>query len=161
FLTTLSGERERIRGYELGVDDYLAKPVEPKGLLLRVARMVASSRSVPASQEAPESSALRGDLAQVSIASLLAFAEAERRSGRLRVRGPLGEAVLGLHAGTVTSVELASASASDDPFERLLALLDWTDGRFELEQVEIAASEDALSIQGALLEHARRVDEQR
>src|SRR5690606_1172172 len=36
FLTTLGSERDRLRGYEAGVDDYLAKPFERAELLARV-----------------------------------------------------------------------------------------------------------------------------
>ncbi|HEY8432556.1 MAG TPA: response regulator [Sandaracinaceae bacterium] len=155
FLTTLGSDADRIRGYEAGVDDYIAKPVDTEELLRRVRRVVARAR---AEGDRESDSGLSGDLRQVSVTSLLAFAEAERRSGLLTVRRPEGEARVGLHEGTVISVDLPGPGPSS-LFERLLAVLDYEDGRFELSEVELIAGDEAVSVQGALLEHARRKDE--
>lgn len=39
-LTAMGESRDRIRGLELGVDDYMAKPFEPKELVLRIASIL-------------------------------------------------------------------------------------------------------------------------
>lgn len=157
FLTTLDSERDRLRGYALGVDDYIAKPFAEDVLLARVERVVARAR-----REGPggrEETAMSGDLKQVSVISLLSFAEAERRSGVLTLRGPAGEARAGIAGGEVVSVDLPDASAPPALLERLLLLLDWETGRFELRGAEPAAGEERVPVQHALLEHARRKDE--
>lgn len=102
---------------------------------------------------------MSGDLKQVSVISLLSFAEAERRSGVLTLRGPAGEARAGIAGGEVVSVDLPDASAPPALLERLLLLLDWETGRFELRGAEPAAGEERVPVQHALLEHARRKDE--
>lgn len=156
FLTTLGSEQDRIRGYEAGVDDYISKPFAEEELVARVRRVVTRAR---AEGDRGAVSGLSGDLRQVSVASLLAFAEAERRSGMLTLRRPGGDARVGLEQGTVISVDLPERDAPSALFERLLTLLDWTEGRFELSEVELVAGHEHASIQQALLEHARRTDE--
>lgn len=155
FLTTLGSEQDRIRGYEAGVDDYIAKPFAGEELVARVRRAVGRAS---AEGDRESYSGLSGDLRQVSVTSLLAFAEAERRSGLLTLRRPEGEARVGLHEGMVISVDLPGSGPSS-LFERLLTVIDYEDGRFELSELELIAGEEAVSVQGALLEHARRKDE--
>ena len=48
-LLTAKGESEnRIKGLELGADDYIGKPFEPKELLLRINNILSKSRMVDA-----------------------------------------------------------------------------------------------------------------
>lgn len=46
-LTARSEAVDRVRGLEAGVDDYLAKPYEPKELLLRIASILRRTRAPP------------------------------------------------------------------------------------------------------------------
>ena len=46
-LTARSESNDRVRGLEIGVDDYLAKPHEPKELLLRIGSILRRTRPVP------------------------------------------------------------------------------------------------------------------
>jgi len=156
FLTTLGSDADRIRGYEAGVDDYMAKPFADEELVARVRRVVNRART---DGDREQYSGLSGDLRQVSVASLLAFSEGERRSGVLTLRTPEGEARVGLEAGAVISVDLPGGGGPDALLERLMQVLDWEDGRFELSQVELVGGHEAVSVQMALLEHARRKDE--
>ncbi|MCZ7685484.1 MAG: response regulator [Sandaracinaceae bacterium] len=154
FLTTLGSEQDRIRGYEAGVDDYMAKPFAGEELVARLRRGGARARRgrprelLGADRRSP--AGLRD--------RLLAFAEAERRSGILTLRRPEGEARVGLQRGAVISVDLPGP-APRELLERLLAVLDYQDGRFELSELELIAGEESVSVQAALLEHARRTDE--
>ena len=86
FLTTLGGEQERLRGYQLGVDDYVSKPFRGKELQARVDRVV--TRVQRASHALAEKKTLRGDLAQVTLPSVLGFLELEKKTGELLVIGP-------------------------------------------------------------------------
>ncbi len=45
-LTAMSSEEDRIRGLELGADDYVTKPFSPRELILRVLAMLRRGRSV-------------------------------------------------------------------------------------------------------------------
>jgi two-component system phosphate regulon response regulator OmpR len=45
-LTALTATRDRVEGLEAGVDDYLAKPFEPRELALRIASILRRTRAV-------------------------------------------------------------------------------------------------------------------
>src|SRR5688572_3961852 len=80
FLTRLSDELSRLKGYRLGVDDYLSKTMPPDEIVARLQGLVARrSERVPAS----ETGGMRGALEHVKLGSVLAFLESERRSGAL------------------------------------------------------------------------------
>jgi two-component system, OmpR family, phosphate regulon response regulator OmpR len=53
-LTARGEASDRVRGLEAGVDDYLAKPYEPKELLLRIGSILRRARSVAAPAAADE-----------------------------------------------------------------------------------------------------------
>jgi DNA-binding response OmpR family regulator len=91
FLTALSSEDDRIRGFRLGADDYVSKPFRFEELDLRVAKTL--RRTQTTIQEAREqlgASSLRGDLAQVGLSSLLVLIELERKTGLLQLRSNSG-----------------------------------------------------------------------
>jgi CheY-like chemotaxis protein len=108
FLTALSSDDDRIRGFRLGADDYMAKPFRFEELDLRVERTLARGRMVEqvareqigaAPPPPPPPSALEavpaevegsgphvgllGRLEQVGLSALLTLLEMERKTGHL------------------------------------------------------------------------------
>lgn len=159
FFTSLKGEQERLKGYQLGVDDYLPKPFGEEELVARVARVLSRSRARP--KGATAKNALRGDLSQVSLASLLTFVEMERRTGHLLIVSGDEIATLHIRDGHVVRVNLAAEHDGLEGVERLHHVLEWTDGRFELAAAEVSVDDDmGVATSHVLLEHARRHDEQ-
>jgi uncharacterized protein (TIGR02266 family) len=154
FLTTLSGDADRLRGYQLGVDDYLNKPFVPAELARRLRKVLVRARA-----ERMDGSALRGDLGQVSVASLLSWLDSERRSGVLILRGGTGEASVHVAQGRITRVDLPGQAAAS-LLERCMAMLDeYKEGRFAMTNATPDTRGDGLPIAGLLLEHAQRADE--
>jgi len=158
FLTSLDSERDRINGYQRGVDDYIAKPFAGAELVARVLRIVTRSRWEGIAQQATEAT-MNGDLRQVSLHSLLAFSEAERRTGIITVQTPQSTARISVKSGEVTSVHIPDPDAPEGLLERLLRVLDFAEGRFFMEHAELPEPDDSVNVQMALMEHARRADE--
>jgi DNA-binding response OmpR family regulator len=156
FLTDLSSEEQRLRGYELGVDDYVAKPFTGVELIARVERVLERAQMA----DEAVSNGMRGDLSKVPLASLLSFSELERRTGVLQLEREGERATLHLRDGAVVRIDLGGAQNKLEGIERFLHVLDWESGRFELTSTEVLA-EDVLHMPTTfvLLEHARRSDE--
>jgi two-component system phosphate regulon response regulator OmpR len=52
-LTAMSESADRIKGLTVGADDYLAKPFEPRELVLRIQAILKRARQAPAAKEPP------------------------------------------------------------------------------------------------------------
>jgi CheY-like chemotaxis protein len=146
----------RLRGYQAGADDVLAKPVGGQELLGRIERALGRAQE-PRRQTSRN--ALRGDLGQVPLASVLSFIEVERRTGQMLVVHGETIATVFIRDGAVVHVDMPSARG-EDALERLFHLLDWREGQFELTAMDVSVPRSIeMPIGHALLEHARRSDE--
>jgi uncharacterized protein (TIGR02266 family) len=157
FLTTLGGEQERLRGYQLGVDDYVNKPFRGKELQARVDRVVTRVQRGPHSLA--EKKTLRGDLAQVALPAVLGFLELERKTGELLVLGPR-KAQLFLRDGRLLRLDVDGLPADAASMEVVYDVLSWRTGQFEFAAHEVPG-EDLYdrSITALLLDHAKFSDE--
>jgi len=155
FQTSQQGDDERVRGYQLGVDDYITKPFAAEELLARIDRLV--QRTQRAGRPNIEKKTLRGDLMQVALASVLSFLENERMSGELLIVNKSRARML-LSDGKLLRVELNEPVPAS---ERAYVVLGWKRGQFEFVPQEIAIEEDdqPQSLTSLILEHARRSDE--
>ena len=156
FLTQLDDETSRLKGYRLGVDDYVPKDTSPDELAARITGVVGRRWR---SRAADVLGGLRGDLRHVSLGSVLSFLEAERRSGSLHLEHPSGDAaVVHLRRGRVESVESPGPLATVP--DRLFELMRWREGTFEfVGGDDVAPSDGAFEITYLILEFARREDE--
>jgi len=155
FLTDLKNEQQRLRGYELGVDDYVEKPFTEVELIARVERVLDRARVAD-----EHSNDMHGALSKISVTSLLSFAELERRTGVLQLSREGERATVHLREGSIVRIDLSASYDRLTGIERVFHVLDWTDGQFELTGEEVTV-QDTLNISTthALLEHARRRDE--
>jgi uncharacterized protein (TIGR02266 family) len=179
-LSQLDSEEARLRGYRLGVDDYIAKPYRPEEVVARADRAFARAEQVGASAT---TATLRGDLEQVGLAGLLSFLEFEKKTGTLRVLASepssLGstarhsmadlsapaavhrEARVRVRDGAPVRVEIEGSSGSGSR-RRLFELLDWTAGQFEFVQEDVSEPDEiGVPVASLLLEHAQEQDEGR
>ena len=159
FLTQLSGQDERLRAYQLGVDDFLAKPCDAQLLLTRVDRILlrfGQKNRSPAGQKS-----LRGDLEQVSLPSVLNFLELERKTGVLLLVGDCTARVF-ISEGRPLRVEREDSVEVPPPRALMNELLSWQAGQFEFAAAEVTGQDELqCSLMALLLDHARISDEGR
>jgi DNA-binding response OmpR family regulator len=162
FLTALSSEDDRIRGFRLGADDYVSKPFRFEELDLRVTKTL--RRMQQATQEVREqlgTSSIRGDLSQVGLSSLLILVEMERKTGLLQLRAPVAglTAQILVREGRVVHARL---DQQDEPVdaECVYYLLTWTAGEFEFISCLVEGVDRVnASTTHLLMEGARLIDE--
>ena len=162
FLTALSSEDDRIRGFRLGADDYVTKPFRFEELDLRVAKTLRrTAQTVQETREQINTAGLRGDLSQVGLSSLLVLIEMERKTGLLQLRSPEGiTAQILVRSGKVVHSRLDDR---DEPVDAdcVYFLLTWGTGDFEFVTC-VVEGEDRVSVSTThlLMEGARLMDEQ-
>jgi uncharacterized protein (TIGR02266 family) len=157
FLTARGRVEDKIRGLELGADDYLIKPVRREEMLARVRNVLRRLESRRAAVP-PESSLMRGRLEVMNLPNIFQVLEAERRTGTLRLThdGRRGE-ILFVEGRVAYAVE--GNRHGEAAVYRMLA---WDTGDFELEQTSgngPASAQIAGSNQALLVEGMRRLDE--
>lgn len=176
FLSALSSDDDRIRGFRLGADDYMPKPFRFEELDLRVAKTLRQRTAVeqttrdqinkatpppPSGRAGSESSGLGGDLSQVGLSSLLTLLEMERKSGILVVSDDATRSVgrIFLRLGRVIAARIEAKSSPVNQ-ECVFHMLSWKSGAFEFDQTEVEMSDEVgTSTTHLLMEGARRMDE--
>ncbi len=171
FLTDGDVHEDRLRGFQLGADDFVRKPLRPAELGARVhgslgrrARIVGALqhhlRNAVTASHARGHIGITGTLEQVGLPALLTILEAERKSGVLTLirRYPAREASLYVVAGRVHDARLGGRT----PLHHAAAvyeLLRWDTGRFEFVPRALELRDDiGLRTSDLLLEGARRID---
>ncbi len=148
FVSALGTSSHKVRGLDLGAEDYLSKPIDPEELkartrsVLRRARPAAPPPAAPAPP--PTTAALAtGQLQAMPPVSLLRWLGIERRSGRLLLtRGGMEGEIL-LVDGMITRAGQGQRRGNAALFE----LLGWRDGTFEI----LALPEDAAARGGEVM----------
>jgi CheY-like chemotaxis protein len=187
FLTGMASDDDRIQGFRLGADDYMAKPFRFEELDLRVERTLGRSRMVEqvareqigaAPLPVPEPVdtegsgphiGLLGRLEQVGLSALLTLLEMERKTGILVVEresgrpgstrrmGPTGRIFLA--GGKVMAARLDNQSEPVNA-ECIYQMLGWAAGSFEFNEVEVDMTDEiGTTTTHLLIEGARRIDE--
>jgi len=172
FLTALSSDDDRIRGFRLGADDYLPKPFRFEELDLRVAntlrRCTIVEREARSVIEEPPaapltgtvSPALAGALDQVGLPSLLTLLEMERKSGVLVLTGDDAVARVFVRDGRVVSAAVDGRDTPRDE-ECIYSLLQWSHGTFQFSALEVDMDDHVnQTTTHLLIEGARRIDEE-
>jgi DNA-binding response OmpR family regulator len=162
FLTALSSEDDRIKGFRLGADDYVTKPFRFEELDLRVTKTLRrTQQTMQETREQLGGSGLRGDLSQVGLSSLLVLIEMERKTGLLQLRAPQGpSAQILVREGKVVHARLDEADEPVDA-ECVYYLLTWGAGEFEFIACLVEGVDRVnVSTTHLLMEGARLIDEE-
>ena len=170
FLTGVDDKEARMQGFNVGADAYITKPFRHDEVVAQVRALIAMARRMTAIRDSieplssPTSSplppAVKGDLAHLSLPTLLTIFEMERRTGKLKVKTEGDKvAVVHLLGGMVVRTTLGAA---DKPtVEVFREVLRWTRGQFAFRPGSASnpAGGAGETIQGALLEAMRLEDE--
>ena len=159
FLTSQRSIEDKIRGLELGVEDYLTKPIFVRELTARVNLLLARRTQERMATSLPSGprTRLSGSLEDMGLVDLLQTFEVSRKSGIARVREPRGvEIVIYFRDGKVVDAELGRLRGEEAVYRALI----WNVGTFAV-QFQPVTNEDIIptSTQGLLMEGMRRVDE--
>jgi CheY-like chemotaxis protein len=163
---------EQIQGFQLGSDDFLPRPLDPRDIELRVAlanklRQKAESTLRPKPIDSADFSspgimtAFKGTLDQIGLPSILSLVDMERKTGMLvLVLEPAKEkARLYFYEGRVIR---AGYDKKDKPknAELIYELLSRADGKFEFRNLVVDEKDEIRTpTMHLLLEGARLMDE--
>ncbi len=161
FLSSQKSMEDKIRGLELGVEDYLTKPIFVRELIVRVNLLLArrTQETIAASKTSPAPGGrtrFTGSTQDLAVVDLLQTFEVSRKSGVVHLRSRSQDAHIYFRDGKVIDSELGRLRGEDAIFRALV----WNEATFEVEFKAISA-EDVIggSTQAILMEGMRRVDE--
>jgi DNA-binding response OmpR family regulator len=159
FLTSQKSIEDKIRGLELGVEDYLTKPIFVRELIARVNLLLARrTQENIATTRGTSSGRTRfaGSTSDMAVVDLLQTFEVSRKSGVVHLRSSGQEGHVYFRDGKVVDAELGRLRGEEAIYRALI----WNEANFEVE-FRAVANEDVIggSTQAILMEGMRRVDE--
>jgi CheY-like chemotaxis protein len=158
FLTGQADVEEKIRGLEMGVEDYLTKPIYIKELIARVKILLSKRERLSLEENKRETrTKFQGQLADMGVVDLIQTIEISRKSGVIHFKSASGrKGAVYFRGGKVIDAELGRLTAEDAVYR----LLIWNEGEFEVEFKNVRRKDVIdMSSQGLLMEGMRRVDE--
>lgn len=156
FLTSEKSVEDKVRGLELGIEDYLTKPIYIKEITTRVTMLLQRKQHERLERRDTARTKFTGRLADMAVVDLLQTIEISRKSGVISVMTALGDATVWFREGSVIDAQMGRLQG-EAAIYRLLSL---GDGEFELEFKAINRGQQIHSnTQALLMEGMRRVDE--
>jgi uncharacterized protein (TIGR02266 family) len=153
FVSALGAPRDKVRGLNLGAEDYLAKPIHAEELRARVQMVL--RRAQPSQQEVPLAS---GQLEAMNVLSLVQLFEGERRTARLLLAREDAQGEIAFEEGRITRAAQGPRKGNAAVYQ----LLTWQKGTFQMAPADpssqIGGAVDGPT-QGLLMEGLRRLDE--
>ncbi len=156
FLTSAKAIEDKVRGLELGVEDYLVKPIYIKEVTTRLRMLMQRKQREKLESKNAARTKFTGHLADMAVVDLFQTIEISRKSGTIDFETDLGDATIWFRDGTIIDAEMGRLQAEQAVY-RLLGLAD---GSFAVEFKNINRNPVIKeSTQGLLMEGMRRVDE--
>jgi DNA-binding response OmpR family regulator len=152
FMTALTSPADRMRGFRIGADDYIMKPLDVCELEQRVENVLFRSRGLRAG------AALTGNLAQFGLAAPLAILELERKTGLLTVARPPDHALFVVKDGRIVRAELTD-HVDCSVIDCVSEVLGWSTGQFSFVEQRVETDRDSMPTTAILLEASRKIDE--
>jgi DNA-binding response OmpR family regulator len=156
FLTAETAIENKIKGLELGVDDYLTKPIYIKEIVTRI-NILLQKRQRQFLDLKKDGTRFAGRVADMPVVDVIQTIEVSRKSGVIQFHGGGNrQAAIYFRDGKVIDAEAGTLQGEDAVYR----LLTWNDGDFEVEFRTVRRRETiTTSSQGLLMEGMRRLDE--
>ena len=155
FLTSQKSIESKVRGLELGVEDYLTKPIYIKEIITRV-KILLQKRDRERLERKDQRGGFSGHLADMGVVDLVQTVEMGRKTGTITITAEEHDARLWFRDGKVIDAEVDELTG-ESAFYRLL---NWADGYFQIEFKAVGRPDRIdVSTQGLLREGMRRIDE--
>lgn len=154
FLTSQKAVEFKVKGLELGGDDYLTKPIYIKEIVTRVKMILQKVEKERIEKREPKAG-FSGGLADMGVVDLVQTFEIGRKTGTIRIEGERTGLIF-FKEGKVIDAELGRLRG-ENAFYRMLNTFD---GKFEVSFAPVERPERIeISTQGLLMEGMRRLDE--
>ena len=156
FLTEQDALDDKLRGLELGVDDYLAKPIYVRELVTRVHLLLARKNQERVAKQKQSRTRFSGSLEDVAVVDLMQTIDVSGKSGIAQITSGNRHAKLYFRQGQLVDAQLGKLKGE----EAVYRALTWTRGSFDVDfrPVDVPAVIES-STQALLMEGMRRVDE--
>lgn len=161
FLASDKAIEDKVRGLELGVEDYLTKPIFVRELLARVALLLQrkSQQRLTDTRTAGGRTRFAGSIEDMAVVDLLQTIEVSRKSGNARVTNGEKVCAFWFRDGQLVDAKMEKLEGEEAIYRALV----WNDGEFEVEfgPVSSVIREPTIEVstQALLMEGMRRVDE--
>jgi CheY-like chemotaxis protein len=157
FVSGRKSIEDKIRGLELGVDDYLSKPIYIKEIGIRVRTALQRAERERMESRREGRTRFAGDLSDVGVVDLVQTIELNRKSGIIHIINRDGRhGSIFFRDGKVIDAEVGRLSGAN----AIYRLFSWSEGQFAVEFKQIRRH-DVIDMPMAplLMEGMRRLDE--
>ena len=156
FLTAQKSIEDKIKGLELGVEDYLTKPIFIREILARVSLALGRRQKERLEERRGSKTKFSGNLMDMGVVDLIQTIDFSRKSGVIHLVKEDDEGEIFFREGKVIDAETLRRHGADAVYRMLV----WSEGTFEISFSAIDHEDKIeLSTQGLLMEGMRRLDE--
>jgi DNA-binding response OmpR family regulator len=158
FLTSQKSVEDKIRGLELGVEDYLTKPIFVRELIARVNLLIArrTHDSFATRHTTGGRTRFSGSIQDMAVVDLLQTFEVSRKSGIVHLKTATQLGHVYFREGKIVDADMGRLRGEEAIYRALI----WNEAEFEVEFSNVKNNDIMeTSTQGILMEGMRRVDE--
>ncbi len=157
FLSSDSSVESKVKGLELGVEDYLTKPIYIKEIITRInLTLQRQERDGLARRTSISKTRFTGSLGDMGLVDLLQTIDISRKSGVLELTGEQQHGTISFRDGQLVDAELGKIVGEAAIYRLLL----WNEGEFEIDFRPVRVEQRIRSsTQAILMEGMRRIDE--
>ena len=160
FLTRQNRVEEKVKALDLGVEDYLVKPIYLREVLVRVRRLLEKQESqspATAREDKPAGNMFQGVLGDMSVVDILQTMEFGNKTAIIHVSTPKRDAQIFIQDGRPVHAVAGSLVGERAVYK----MLQWTEGNFRIDFRKSLQVQNTIntSTQGLIMEGVRRLDE--